>query len=120
MFCDHCNYVRGVKREPANYLLQRSLFQPLAENAVKHGLKATGKMTEIHLNVKKNEKGLEITIADNGPSFPDELVPGYGVKSIFDKLDLLFPGHYEIFFRNQPRKEVAICIYKMMKNEPAV
>jgi hypothetical protein len=31
-------------------------------------------------------------VKDNGPAFPDELSPGYGVKSIYDKLDLLFPG----------------------------
>ena len=52
--------------------------------------------------------------------FPDELNPGYGVKSVYDKLDLLFPGNYEIHFTNQPRKQVSIHIQKLMKNEPAV
>lgn len=77
-------------------------------------------MTEIVLTVKKEGTGMLITIADNGPSFPDELVPGYGVKSVYDKLDLLFPGQYEIHFSNQPVKQVAIHIHKLMKNEPVV
>ena len=119
-FEDQLNYSISMDEETGHYLVPRFILQPMAENAVKHGLKATGKMTEIKLEVKKNDRGLEISIADNGPSFPDELVPGYGVKSVFDKLDLLFPGLYEIFFRNQPRKEVSICINKLMKNEPAV
>jgi two-component system LytT family sensor kinase len=119
-FEDQLTYSVKSDEEAAHYLLPRFLLQPLAENAVKHGLKATGKLTEIQLEVKKNDKGLEICVADNGPSFPGELIPGYGVKSVFDKLDLLFPDQYEIFFRNQPRKEVSICIYKLMKNEPAV
>lgn len=119
-FEDQLTYTVRMDDEAVHYLVPRFILQPMAENAVKHGLKATGKMTEIILEVKKNDRGLEIDIIDNGPSFPDELVPGYGVKSVFDKLDLLFPGQYEIFFRNQPRKEVSICIYKLMKNEPAV
>jgi len=119
-FEDQLNYSVNMDEEAGHYLVPRFILQPMAENAVKHGLKATGKMTEIKLEVKKNERGLEINIADNGPSFAEELVPGYGVKSVFDKLDLLFPGQYEIFFRNQPRKEVSICINKLMKNEPAV
>jgi len=95
-------------------------LQPVVENAVKHGLKATGKMTEIDIKVKNDEQGLQLVIADNGPLFPDELNPGYGVKSMYDKLDLLFPGNYEVHFSNEPRKQVSIHIHKLMKNEPGV
>jgi hypothetical protein len=77
-------------------------------------------MTEIILEIKKKEEGIEINIIDNGPDFPAELNPGYGIKSIFDKLDLLFPDAYEFRFTNDPRKQVAIYLKKMMKNEPAV
>ena len=59
-------------------------------------------------------------VKDNGPAFSDELSPGYGVKSIYDKLDLLFPGNYEIHFSNQPQKQVTIHIHKLMKDEPTV
>ena len=77
-------------------------------------------MTEIHLNVKLADEKLVITIADNGPVFPAELMPGYGVKSVYDKLDLLFPAEYEIHFSNQPVKQVTVQIHKLMKNEPSV
>jgi two-component system LytT family sensor kinase len=63
---------------------------------------------------------LQLVVVDNGPAFPDELNPGYGVKSMYDKLDLLFPGNYEVHFTNQPRKQVSINIHKLMKNEPGV
>ncbi|MEI9910151.1 MAG: histidine kinase [Bacteroidota bacterium] len=119
-FEDQLNYTVKVDEEAGHYLVPRFLLQPLAENAVKHGLKATGRMTEIFLDVKKVDEGLLITIADNGPAFPDELIPGYGVKSVFDKMDLLFPDQYEIHFTNQPHKQVAIHIHKLMKNEPVV
>ena len=77
-------------------------------------------MTEINIEVKNGNEGLQIIVADNGPAFPDELIPGYGVKSIYDKLDLLFPDNYEIHFSNQPQKKVSIHIHKLMKNEPIV
>lgn len=117
-FEDQLNYRVSVDEEAGHYLVPRFVLQPLAENAVKHGLKATGRMTELFLEVKKTDDGLIIIMADNGPAFPDELVPGYGVKSVFDKLDLLFPGQYEIRFSNQPRKQVSIHLQKLMKNEP--
>lgn len=119
-FEDNLNYSINIDGEISHYLLPRFILQPLVENAVKHGLKITGKMTEIKLEVKKDDNALLINISDNGPLFPDQLVPGYGVKSVFDKLDLLFPDNYEIFFRNEPNKEVSIRIHKLIKNEPAI
>ena len=61
-----------------------------------------------------------ISIADNGPAFPDELTPGYGVKSVYDKMDLLFPGLYEIRFVNEPAKQVILTLNKLIKNEPVI
>ncbi len=119
-FEDQLNYRVNVDANTGHYLLPRFLLQPLVENAVKHGLKVTGQMTEIHLNVKLADDKLFITIADNGPFFPAEMMPGYGVKSVFDKLDLLFPGVYEIHFNNEPVKQVSVQIHKLMKNEPSV
>jgi two-component system LytT family sensor kinase len=119
-FEDQLNYSIQADPETAHFLLPRFVLQPLVENAVKHGLKATGLMTEIRLTVRMEGEGLLVTVADNGPAFPEELTPGYGVKSVFDKLDLLFPGAYEIRFVNTPLKQVSLFINKRMKNEPSV
>jgi two-component system, LytTR family, sensor kinase len=119
-FEDQLSY--SVKTDPAlhNYLLPRFILQPIVENAVKHGLKTTGKMTEIHIEVERYEDGLILIVADNGPLFPTELSPGYGVKSIFDKLDLLFHNQYEVRFTNSPQKQVTVYIQKLMKDEPVI
>lgn len=119
-FEDQLSYHVNVEDEVMHYLVPRFVLQPLMENAVKHGLKATGKMTEINLGIKLEDGVLVMRINDNGPLFTGELRPGYGVKSVYDKLDLLFPGGYEIHFGNEPRKEVVIYINKLMKNEPAI
>ena len=119
-FEDQLNYSVNIEEGYGHYLVPRIILQPLVENAVKHGLRMTGQMTEIKLEVKKGDPGMIITIGDNGPDFPQVLTPGYGVKSVFDKLDLLFADNYEIFFHNHPKKEVSIRIFKLMKNEPVV
>jgi two-component system LytT family sensor kinase len=119
-FEDQLNYSIQLDKDVNHYLIPRFLLQPVVENAVKHGLKATGKMTEINITIKKSSDGLQIVVGDNGPAFPDELIPGYGVKSMYDKLDLLFPGAYEVHFINEPKKNVFMNIHKLMKNEPAV
>lgn len=119
-FEDKLNYSITADEETKHYLVPRFIVQPIVENAVKHGLKATGRLTDILLEAKMDGPGLVINIADNGPAFPDELVPGYGVKSVFDKLDLLFPGKYAVQFSNEPRKQVSVHITKLIKNEPVV
>jgi two-component system, LytTR family, sensor kinase len=119
-FEDKLNYSISSSNDVNHYLVPRFMLQPIVENAVKHGLKVTGKMTEINIEVKNGNGNLEILVGDNGPAFPEELTPGYGVKSIYDKLDLLFPNEYEIHFANQPKKGVSIYIHKLIKNEPTV
>jgi two-component system, LytTR family, sensor kinase len=119
-FEDQLTYSVNVDPELNHFLVPRFVLQPIVENAVKHGLKATGKLTEIIIEVLRDGDGMLMIVKDNGPAFPDELSPGYGVKSIYDKLDLLFPGNYEIHFSNQPQKQVTIHIHKLMKDEPAI
>lgn len=119
-FEDKLNYTIQVDEELNHFLVPRFVLQPIVENAVKHGLKATGKLTEISIIVKKEKDGVALIVYDNGPAFPADLIPGYGVKSVYDKLDLLFPDKYEIHFSNAPTKHVLIFINKLMKNEPGV
>ena len=119
-FEDKLNYQIIVDDSVNHYLLPRFLVQPLMENAVKHGLKATGQVTSIILEIKSEGDGIIVNVADTGPQFPADLNPGYGVKSVYDKLDLLFPEKYEIHFSNQPRKQVSVKIQKRIKNEPVV
>jgi sensor histidine kinase YesM len=119
-FEDQLNCTIRVDDELKHYLVPRFILQPLIENAVKHGLKATGHITEIELEIKKNQEGFIMIVADNGQAFPDEMNPGYGVKSVYDKLELLFPGRFELKFSNTPRKQVSVQIQKLMRNEPVV
>lgn len=115
-FEDKLSYSINLDEEVKYYVVPRFLLQPLAENAVKHGLKATGTATVIELCAGLNKDGLFVEVKDNGPSFLSDLSPGYGIKSVYDKLDLLFPGNYEIHFKNEPEKKIIIHITKLIKD----
>jgi two-component system, LytTR family, sensor kinase len=119
-FEDQLNYSVDIDPEANHYLVPRFVLQPIVENAVKHGLKVTGRMTQIQLEIKKENGGLIMNVIDNGPRFPEELSPGYGVRSVYDKMELLFPNQFEILFQNEPRKQVSLHINKLIKNEPRV
>ena len=49
-------------------------------------------------------------IHDNGPAFPEELVAGYGLQSIQDKLKLLYGNDARLLVENKPLKEVVVQI----------
>jgi len=96
--------------EPAKQKnIPRFLIQPLVENAIKHGISKMRSGT-LRLQVKSIPHGLEIKVFDNGPDFSKDLMTGYGLKSIYDKLNLLFPGKYEIEMNNGANKHVKITL----------
>lgn len=110
-FEDRLRYSIEAGEESLNRGLPRFLLQPLIENAVKHGLKNRDE-TFIEVKIKAEGKSLRICVFDNGPAFPDEPTAGYGLQSIFDKLDLLYPGNFEVQLHNAPHKHIEVVINK--------
>lgn len=118
-FEDKLTYSVKAEEDSLFYLVPRFLFQPLVENAVKHGLKTTGNLTKIRIEVLVRNDSLIIRVYDNGPLFPGDINPGYGLKNIHDKLELLFPGRFQIEMHNHPVKYFEICLQNPPKNETA-
>ena len=106
-FGERLSYKCNVPEELNEVLIPRHLLQPLVENAVKHGGNLA--LLEISITLTMDEKGIVLRVADNGKPFDQHFSPGYGLKSLYDKLDLLTSGHYEIAFENNP-KQVMIVI----------
>ena len=64
------------------------ILQPLVENSLLHGLKNKGYRGKVVISVKKNPKGMEIAIRDNGGGFEkgkkeliDEMLKNYAKKA---------------------------------------
>jgi hypothetical protein len=88
--------------------IPRFLLQPLVENSIKHGIaRNTGKgLIEIKIDRQGND--LYIAVHDNGPAFPEGFSMGYGLKSIEEKLRLLYGSAATLEVANGSRKEVCI------------
>lgn len=109
-FGELLDYKIEVSPECGELLIPRMLLQPLVENCVKHGWKGEQETILIQIHIQKENNKLIISIHDNGVPFPDEFIPGYGLKSTYDKLELLLPNRHEVEIITKPEKEVQIRI----------
>ncbi len=107
-FDDRLNYSVELPKELEDYKIPRFMIQPLVENAVKHGISKSVKSGQIKVAVTKEGKKLFIAVSDDGPDFPNDLAPGFGIQSIYDKLEILYPDKFELNFINSPEKQVLI------------
>jgi two-component system LytT family sensor kinase len=111
-FGKRINFSVSIEQGLEDVSIPRFLIQPLAENALKHGLKDVVKNGLLSVAIASNPKGLMITVSDNGVPFPEELNVGYGLQSTYDKLKILYNENYELRISNIPDKAVQIIIYE--------
>jgi two-component system LytT family sensor kinase len=111
-FGDRINFIIDIDELSLSEQIPRFILQPLIENALKHGLNDMIKGGELKLKVENVHKNLVLIVSDNGKPFPDELNSGYGLQSTYEKLQLLYPDHYEIQIINEPQKHIKITLSK--------
>jgi len=109
-FEDKLSYQSRIQPETAKLLIPKFLLQPLVENAVKHGLKKLSSCCIIKIETELYDDALHIKIYDNGPFFTEELAPGFGMRNVMEKLDLIYQSKYELAFLNSPEKHVLIIL----------
>jgi len=107
-FGDDLDYSIELDELAEKTLIPRFLIQPLIENAVKHGVSVIQEKGIIKLEISKKEDHLLIKVFDNGPNFPDIPISGYGLQSLYEKLELLYGESAKISWENQPNKNICI------------
>ncbi|MFS4483364.1 sensor histidine kinase [Hyunsoonleella sp. 2307UL5-6] len=93
-----------------NHEIPLFLIQPLVENAVKHGVSQNEGEGNISLNIEKEANQLVISVSDNGPDFPEGLVSGHGLQTVYDLLRLSYGDKAAINWTNIPEKVISITI----------
>jgi len=86
------------------------LIQPLVENAVKHGISQNEGEGNISLNIEKEVNQLVISVSDNGPDFPEGLVSGHGLQTVYDLLRLSYGDKAALNWTNTPEKVISMTI----------
>ncbi len=90
--------------------LPQFILQPIVENSVKHGIAKSGGPGRIDVEIYEKTGWLYLSVHDSGPAFPDTLNAGYGLRSIQDKLRLLYGDDATVELGNDPYKQVLIAI----------
>ena len=90
--------------------LPQFLLQPIVENAIKHGIAKRADSGRIDVRIYEKNKELQLCVHDNGPAFPDDMSGGYGLRSIQDKLKLLYGDDARVELQNWPLKQVLISV----------
>lgn len=107
-FNERLNFSVEIDKELEEQKIPRFIIQPLVENAVKHGIAKSVDGGDIRVTISKNGKSTLIAVSDNGQAFPDDLIPGFGIQSIYDKLEILYNNKFEMNFTNNPIKQVTL------------
>ena len=76
-------------------LVPQLILQPLLENSLRHGMKASGEAIDISISAHRDDSNLILTISDNGvglgPSEPSAVFGrGVGLSNIRDRLAQLY------------------------------
>lgn len=116
-FEENLDYKIKVSDEALMKKLPRFILQPVVENAIKHGLAGINKKGELLIDIVIKDKNLEIKVYDNGINFPEDLMPAYGLKIVYDKLKLLYNDDFQIAFRNSPNKHFLLILNTNAANE---
>ena len=114
-FGDRLKFSIDVEPDLLTVEIPMFMLQPLVENAIKHGVSKIEGLGEITLHILKKEKGVLISVQDNGPDFPEGLVSGHGLQTVYDLLRFSYGDKVEISWHNQPKKEITIYIDTVSK-----
>ena len=96
-FRDRLEVALEVEPEVASAKVPTFLLQPLAENAIKHGLARRGGRGRIVLAARRDGAALLLSLRDNGPGFKGEVPsPGIGLANTRRRLEALYPGRHEL------------------------
>jgi two-component system LytT family sensor kinase len=109
-FGDRLQFTVDVDENLENHEIPLFLIQPLVENAVKHGISKNEGQGNIALKISKEQNEIIISVSDNGPDFPDGLLSGHGLQTVFDLLRLTYGDKAALNWTNAPKKMIIITI----------
>ncbi|MDO3695236.1 histidine kinase [Wenyingzhuangia sp. chi5] len=111
-FGDRLKFTLNIDETLENEEIPMYILQPLVENAIKHGISEIRGEGLITLEIKKELANLLIIVSDNGPSFPNGLVSGHGLQTVYDLLRLSYGDKASLKWENTPVKQISISITK--------
>lgn len=117
---DRLTIVRHIDESVLSALVPSMVWQPLVENAIKHGIAPRKTGGVLTLRARRVDTKLELTIQDNGDGMgrsTPKASNGVGIRNTMERLELLYPHRHEIRFSNTPGGGVTVTLRIPFRNE---
>lgn len=112
-FGDRLKFSVEIQKGLEDFQIPRFLLQPIVENAIKHGISKISGEGKIEVKIFEKEENIILSVHDSGVLFPEEMASGYGLRSIQDKLRLIYGKDANLEIQNNENyKAVVITIKK--------
>ncbi len=117
---DRLTVIRNIEEAALPALVPSMVWQPLVENAIKHGIAPRKTGGVLTLGARRIGTDLELTIHDNGEGM-GRSVPtssnGVGIRNTMERLELLYPSSHEILFADNSEGGVTVTLRIPFRNE---
>jgi len=115
-FGDKLRFSFSIHPETEKQEILCFLIQPLAENAVKHGINSSPDGVNIRLSSEISENWLKLEIVNTGKFEPDKYRVGTGLNNVRERLQKAYPESHE-FEIIQVEDKVRVIIKIRLNNE---
>lgn len=119
-FQDRLSIHYDLKPEALDLPIPALLLQPLVENAIKHGFSQSNRAGTLLLGAHVKNEFLILNIEDNGAGSTNPFSNkgmGIGLKNVKDRLELLYPGTYQMDIYTTPGEGFRIQLSLPLLNE---
>ena len=86
------------------------VLQPLAENAIQHGIRQRKEAGHVHICARRINGLCLVEVKDNGPGVSSHSGMGQAMRLLHDRLEKLYgAGNYELTLQRDPRTQETIA-----------
>ena len=112
-FSDRLSVEMKIEPDTLEALVPNLILQPLAENAIRHGIARQVSAGTVRINARIQSGLLQINIDDDGPGLTAEADPegsGIGLRNTRDRLERLYGDEYKFEVRNRASRGVEVML----------
>jgi two-component system LytT family sensor kinase len=113
-FEDNIEYNIDVDENIKQFKVPKYILQPLAENAIKHGMKTSPVPLQLNISVNNTDDTIKLIVSNTGSliSSSNETHCNNGIKNIKTRLDLMFPGRANFILEERNGCVMAVITIK--------
>lgn len=122
-FRDRLSVTYDVPEELGGAMVPSMILQPLAENAIKHGLDAMGERVRISVTAVRADDALVLTVMDDGPGCADVQGAldrgGIGLRNVRERLRTLYGDRAIMHVTSPPTGGFRVDLTIPLDQDPA-